>query len=163
MFARSHKMWVVFTLLTWGRREGERLSLSPHRLGGEMADTLRPFSSPEPVVSWSLGLETMGSGSSCYRMSKISDIRSRMYRGYKYHCSCSLGIFSLTAPLGKKFYFLSPLQRVDSLGCFENTDFTQLGFTNNLESKEEDINKNQLNTLLGCRTEAINRQIIVWV
>ena len=71
--------------------------------------------------------------------------------------------FSFTAPLGKKFYFLSPLQRVDSLGCFENTDFTQLGFIDNLESKEEDINKNQLNTLLGCRTEAINRQIIVWV
>ena len=71
------------------------------------------------------------------------------------------GFFSLTAPLGKKFYFLSPLQRVDSLGCFENTDFTQLGFTNNLESKEEDINKNQLNTLLGRRTETINRQIIV--
>ena len=69
--------------------------------------------------------------------------------------------FSFTAPLGKKFYFLSPLQRVDSLGCFENTDFTQLGFIDNLESKEEDINKNQLNILLGCRTEAINRQIIV--
>ena len=41
--------------------------------------------------------------------------------------------------------------------------FTQLGFIDNLESKGEDINKNQLNTLLGCRTETINRQIIVWV
>ena len=27
---------------------------------------------------------------------------------------------SLTAPLGGKIYFLSPLQRVASLGCFEN-------------------------------------------
>ena len=27
---------------------------------------------------------------------------------------------SLTAPLGKKFYFLSSLQRVACLGCFEN-------------------------------------------
>ena len=27
---------------------------------------------------------------------------------------------SLTAPLGEKFYFLSSLQRVASLGCFEN-------------------------------------------
>ena len=65
---------------------------------------------------------------------------------------------------GKKFYFLSSLPRVASLGCFENKDFTQLGFTgftDNLESKEEDINKNQLNTLLGRRTETINRQIIV--
>ena len=26
----------------------------------------------------------------------------------------------LTAPLGEKFYFLSSLQRVASLGCFEN-------------------------------------------
>ena len=69
--------------------------------------------------------------------------------------------FSFTAPLGKKFYFLSPLQRVDSLGCFENTDFTQLGFINNLESNGEDTYKKQLNTLLGCGTETINRQIIV--
>ena len=73
------------------------------------------------------------------------------------------GFLSLTAPLGKQFYFLSSLQRVASLGCFENTDFTQLVFIDNLESKKEDINKNQLNTLLGCRTESIKRQIIVWV
>ena len=89
MFARSHKMWAVFTRLTWGRRGEERLSLSPHRLGGEMADTFRPFSSPEPVVSWSRGLETIGSGSSCNRMYKISDIRWRMCRSYKYRWSCS--------------------------------------------------------------------------
>ena len=38
------------------------------------------------------------------------------------------GFLSLTAPLGKKLYFLSSLQRVASLGCFENTDSTQLGF-----------------------------------
>ena len=44
-----------------------------------------------------------------------------------------------------------------SLGCFEtHTDFTQLGFFDNLESKGYDINKNQLNTLLGCRTETVN-------
>ena len=74
------------------------------------------------------------------------------------------GFLSLTAPLGKIFYFLSSLQRVASLGCFENTDFTPLGLIDNLESKAvKDINKNQLNTLLGCRTETINGQIIVWV
>ena len=69
------------------------------------------------------------------------------------------GFLSLTALLGKKFYFLSSLLRVASLDSFENTDYTQLGFTDNLESKGEDINKNQLNTLLGRRTETINRQI----
>jgi len=58
---------------------------------------------------------------------------------------------SLTAPLGTKFYFLSSLQRVATLGCFENTDFTQLGFIANLESKGDDINKNQLNTPLGVQ------------
>ena len=36
------------------------------------------------------------------------------------------GFLSLIAPLGKRFYLLSSLQRVASLGCFENTDFTQL-------------------------------------
>ena len=30
------------------------------------------------------------------------------------------GFLSLTAPLGQKTYFLSSLQRVASLGCFEN-------------------------------------------
>ena len=40
--------------------------------------------------------------------------------------------------------------------------FTQLGFTDNLELKEEDSNRNRLNTLLVCRTETINRQTIVW-
>ena len=59
------------------------------------------------------------------------------------------GFLFLTAPLGTKFYFLSSLQTVASLGCFENTDFTQLGFIDNLESKGEGINKNQLNTPLG--------------
>ena len=83
------------------------------------------------------------SGDEC---AEVTNITAHAHRGF----------FSLTAPLGKKFYFLSPLQRVDSLGCFENTGlFSQLGFMNNLESKGEDINKNQLNTLLGCRTEAI--------
>ena len=61
------------------------------------------------------------------------------------------GFLSLTAPLGTKFYFLmSSLQTMTSLGSFENADFTQLGFIDNLESKE-DINKNQLNTLLGVQ------------
>ena len=70
------------------------------------------------------------------------------------------GFLSLTAPLGKKFYFLSSLQRMASLGCFENTDFTQLEFIDNLESKGEDINKNQLNALLGFRSADYRLSVI---
>ena len=68
-----------------------------------------------------------------------------------------LGTDFCPSPLhwGKKFYFLTSLQKVASLGCFENTDFAQLVCTDNLVSKGEDINKNQLNTLLGCKTETI--------
>ena len=40
---------------------------------------------------------------------------------------------------------------------FKTHQFTQLGLTDNLELKEENINRNQLNTLLVCRTETINR------
>ena len=58
---------------------------------------------------------------------------------------------------------LSSLQRVASLESFKNTELSQLGFTDNLELKGEDINRNQLNTLLVCRTETGNRRIIVWV
>ena len=109
--------------------------------------------------SWNEGLwkqplpdvrKFLTSGHAC---AEVTDITAHAQKGF----------LSLTAPPGKQFYFLSSLQRVASLGCFENTDFTQLGFTDNLESKGEDINKNQLNTLLGRRTETINRQIIVWV
>ena len=60
-------------------------------------------------------------------VAEVTNITAHAHRGF----------FSLTVLLRKKFYFLSPLQRVDSLGCFENTDFTQLGFIDNLESKEE--------------------------
>ena len=81
-----------------------------------------PFSSPEPVVSWSRGRETRGSGSSRYRMSEkfltsgracaeVTTITAHAHNGF----------LSLPAPLGEKFYFLSSLQRVASLGCFENT------------------------------------------
>ena len=48
-------------------------------------------------------------------------------------------------------------------GVLKMHNFTQLGFTDNLGLKEEDSNRNRLNTLLVCRTETINRQIIVWV
>ena len=64
------------------------------------------------------------SGHEC---AEVTNITAHAHRGF----------FSLTVLLRKKFYFLSPLQRVDSLGCFENTDFTQLGFIDNLESKGE--------------------------
>ena len=71
------------------------------------------------------------------------------------------GFLSLTAPLGEKFYSLSSLQRVVFWDVLKMHHFTQLGFTDNLELKEEDSNRNRLNTLLVCRTETINRQTIV--
>ena len=62
------------------------------------------FSSPEPVVSWSHGRKTRGSGSSRYRMSekkfltsgracaKVTNITAHAHNGF----------LSLTAPLGEK-------------------------------------------------------------
>ena len=116
--------------------------------------TRRPFSSPEPVVSWSRGRETRGSGRSRYfRTSGRACVEDKYNTAHAHN-----GFLSPTAPLGEKFYFLSSLLRVTSLGCFEN-HFTQLGFTDNL--KEEDSNRNRLNTPLVCRTETINLQAIV--
>ena len=144
-------------------RGRETLSLSPQvRRGGGRWLTLLDHSRPKSpsflghVVLTRWALEAVVAGYPKFRTSghecaEVTNITAHAHRGF----------FSLTALLRKKFYFLSPLQRVDSLGCFENTDFTQLGFIDNLESKGEDVNKNQLNTQLGCRTETINRQIIV--
>ena len=68
------------------------------------------------------------------------------------------GFLFLAAPLGTKFYFLSSLQTVASLGCFENTDFTQLGFIVKLESKGDGIKKKKpAEHTLGC---AERRQLI---
>ena len=47
------------------------------------------------------------SGRAC---AKVTNITAHAHNGF----------LSLTAPLGEKFYFLSSLQRVASLGCFEN-------------------------------------------
>ena len=115
------------------------------------------FSSPEPVVSSSRGRETRGSGNSRYFLTsgracaEVTNITAHAHNGF----------LSLTAPLGEKFYFLSSLQRVASWDVLKMHHFTQLGFTDNLELKEEDSNINRLNTLLVCRTETINRQTIV--
>ena len=49
------------------------------------------------------------------------------------------GFLSLTAPLGKKFYFLSSLQRVASLDVLKMHHFAQLGFTDNLELKKKTV------------------------
>ena len=112
---------------------------------------LKKAVSPSFLVTWSWneGLSKQ----------PLPDVRNFLTSGHAYEEVTNItahaqnGFLSLTAPLGKKCYFLSSLQRVASLGCFENTDFTQLGSTDNLESKGAHINKNQLNTLLGCRTE----------
>ena len=82
------------------------------------------FSSQEPVVSWSGGIETRGSGSS--RLPDVQKFRTSGHACAEFTnitAHAHNGFLSLTAPLGKKFYFLSFLQRMASLGCFENTDF----------------------------------------
>ena len=121
------------------------------------------FSSPEPVVfflvkwSWNEGFwkqplpDTRKLRTSGHACAEITNITAHAHNGF----------LSLAAPLGKAFYFLSSLQRAASLGSFETrTDFTQLRFIDNLESKGYDINKNQLNTLLGCKTETVNRRLL---
>ena len=80
------------------------------------------FLSPEPVVSWSRGRKTRGSGSSRYRMSEKKFLTSGRACAKVTNITAHArnGFLSLTAPLGEKFYFPSSLQRVASLGCFEN-------------------------------------------
>ena len=99
------------------------------------------FSSPEPVVFlvrwyWNEGLwkqplpdarKFRTSGHAC---AEVTNITAHAHNGF----------LSLTAPLRKKFYFLSSLHWMASLGCFENTDFTWLESSDNLESKGEEIN-----------------------
>ena len=80
---------------------------------------------------------------------KILDIRSRMCRSYKYHCSCSKQIFVPHRSTGDKILLSELSPEYGFFAGVENTDFTQLGFIDNLESKGEGINKNQLNTPLG--------------
>ena len=166
MFARSYKVTTVSTPLTRWWCGAERLSPDslppfPNRFRG--GDGRHFTTILVPRGHRPSFLETRVSGSSPgvrkfrtsgHARAEVTNITAHAHNG----------VLSLTAPLGrKKVYFLRSLQRVASLGCFENADYTQLGFIDNLQSKKEEINKNQLNTLLGCRTETINRQIIVWV
>ena len=57
---------------------------------------------------------------------------------------------------GKNFTSLAPSRESLFWGVLKMHHFTQLGFTDNLGLKEEDSNRNRLNTLLVCRTETIN-------
>ena len=127
-------------------------------------DCIWTFSSPERVVSWSRGRETRGSGSSRYRMSE--NFWHPVAHVQKLQISLLMLITDFCpSPLhwGKHFTS-SALSREWLLwDVLKMHHFTQLGFTDNLELKEEDSNRNRLNTLLVCRTETINRQTIVWV
>ena len=124
----------------------------------------KPFSSPEPVVSWSRGRETRGSGSSRYRMSE--NFWHPVAHVQKLQISLLMLITDFCpSPLhwGKNFTFWALSREWLLWDVLKMHHFTQLGFTDNLELKEEDSNRNRLNTLLVCRTETINRQTIVWV
>ena len=123
-----------------------------------------PFSSPEPVVSWSRGRETRGSGSSRYRMSE--NFWHPVAHVQKLQISLLMLITDFCpSPLHwwKNFTSWALCGEWLRWDVLEMHHFTQLGFTDNLELKEEDSNRNRLNTLLVCRTETINRQTIVWV
>ena len=122
------------------------------------------FSSPEPVVSWSRGRETRGSGSSRYRMSE------NFWHPVAHMQNLQISLLMLItdfcpSPLhwGKNFTSWALSREWLLWDVLKMHHFTQLGFTDNLELKEEDSNRNRLNTLLVCRTETINRQTIVWV
>ena len=122
------------------------------------------FSSPEPVVSWSRGRETRGSGRSRYRMSE--NFWHPVAHVQKLQISLLMLITDFCpSPLhwGKNFTSWALSREWLLWDVLKMHHFTQLGFTDNLELKEEDSNRNRLNTLLVCRTETINRQTIVWV
>ena len=122
------------------------------------------FLSPEPVVSWSRGRETRGSGSSRYRMSE--NFWHPVAHVQKLQISLLMLITDFCpSPLhwGKNFTSRALSRECLLWGVLKMHHFTQLGFTDNLGLKEEDSNRNRLNTLLVCRTETINQQTIVWV
>ena len=127
-------------------------------------DCIWTFSSPEPVFSWSRGRETRGSGSSRYRMSE--NFWHPVARVQKFQISLLMLITDFCpSPLhwGKNFTSWALSRELLFWDVLKMQHFTQLGFTYNLELKEEDSNRNRLNTLSVCRTETINRQTIVWV
>ena len=124
----------------------------------------KSFSSPEPVVSWSRGRETRGSGSSRSRMSE--NFCHPVAHVQKLQISLLMLIKDFNpSPLhwGKNFTSWALSREWLLWDVLKMHHFTQLGFTDNLELKEEDSNRNRLNTLLVCRTVTINRQTIVWV
>ena len=124
----------------------------------------KPFSSPEPVVSWSRGREARGSGSSRSRMSE--NFWHPVAHVQKLQISLLMLIKDFNpSPLhwGKKFTSSALSTEWPLWDVLKMHHFSQLGFTDHLELKEEDSNRNWLNTLLVCRTETINWQTIVWV
>ena len=129
-----------------------------------LKSVVKSFLSPEPVISWSRVKETRGSGSSRYWMSE--NFWHPVAHVQKLQITLLMLIMDFCpSPLhwGKKFtsWALSREQLLwDGL---KMQHFTQLGFTDSLELKEEDSDRNQLNTLSVCRTETINRQTTVWV
>ena len=109
------------------------------------------FSSPEPVVSWSRGRETRGSGSSRYRMSE--NFWHPVAHVQKLQISLLMLITDFCpSPLhwGKNFTSWALSREWLLWDVLKMHQFTQLGFTDNFELKEEDSNRNRLNTLLDA-------------
>ena len=108
------------------------------------------FSSPEPVVSWSRGRETRGSGSSRYRMSE------NFWHPVAHMQNLQISLLMLMTD-----FCPSPLHWGKNFTPWALS--RQWLFGDVFEKAEEDSNRNRLNTLLVCRTETINRQTIVSV
>ena len=134
------------------------LRLGPKRVRTFLRVGISPFSSPEPVVSWSRGRETRGSGSSRYRRSE------NFWHPVAHLQKLQLALLMLItdfcpSPLhwGNNFTSWALPREWLLWDVLKMHHFTQLGFTDNLELKEEDSKRNRLNTLLVCRTETIGR------
>ena len=111
--------------------------------------------------SWSSGLETRGSGSSHYQIPV--NCGHQVTHVQKSQISLLMLIMDFCpSPLdwGKHFtsWALSREWLLWAVLKHVQTSLNYIRFIDNLESKGYDINKNQLNTLLGCKTETVNRR-----
>ena len=105
---------------------------SVHSIHSEWKSRQMPFSSPEPVVSWSRGRETRGSGSSRYRMSE--NFWHPVAHVQKLQISLLMLITDFCpSPLhwGKNFTSWALSREWLVWDVLKMLHFTQLGFTDN--------------------------------
>ena len=120
------------------------------------------FSSPEPVVSWSRGRETSGSGSSRYRMSEhpvahVQKLQISLLMLIKDFCPSPLH-------WGKNFISWAISREWLLWDALKMQHFTQLGFTDNLENLKKTVTETGwTNCWFAELRQLIGRLAIVWV